>query len=210
MNNAIKPSLTQFVDYTLRKSVSSKLTKVKEIKNGQGNYAFYKDFYGPLRNAIINIHERSIDPQLTLDNLLNDEIAKKSNKVDSYRDKIKNYRKFYRKFENATWIKPSESHWNNGVLSIRTTPELGLVKDLETYYIKLYFNNYKGTIRENIDPILRMMYDSERVFPVDKKTKFCLLNLNNGQLYEMKKPTNTQRIVLKVEANQFIDLWNSI
>jgi hypothetical protein len=58
--HATKISLTDFIDFVNRPSMSEKLTKVREIKH-RGPYSSAGDFYRPVREAVIRTHATGRD-----------------------------------------------------------------------------------------------------------------------------------------------------
>src|SRR6185436_11332517 len=93
-------SLSYFVDYMLT-SGTSRITSGKFIRQGPDER--YSDFYRPVREAIVDMHEKGLDTRA-----LNDFLAT----VDEPREKrifpkiVIGYGKFLRQHRRLTWFEP--------------------------------------------------------------------------------------------------------
>lgn len=133
------------------KSGSTKLTKVKQIKNRE-DYSPATDFYKALREGIQDIHRKN-GKKKELKIIL--EKVSDPKKIKNYSESIDGYKKFWGRKE-PIWFEPPMKHWIVSELDVRINPELGLEFDSKKYLIKLYFKNDKLS-KEKITQVLTLM-----------------------------------------------------
>lgn len=133
------------------KSGSTKLTKVKQIKNRE-DYSPATDFYKALREGIQDIHRKN-GKKKELKIIL--EKVSDPKKIKNYSESIDGYKKFWGRKE-PIWFEPPMKHWILSELDVRINPELGLEFDSKKYLIKLYFKNDKLS-KEKITQVLTLM-----------------------------------------------------
>ena len=125
-------SLSYFVDFVLT-SGTGKLTSVKQLKQGKDER--FSDFYRPVREAIVDMHEKGLDTAV-LDDLLTSLVDPREKRIFP---KVANgYRKFLRQGK-VTWFEPPMRDYPLGPISVRVNPEIGLLIDGRPHAIKLYF-----------------------------------------------------------------------
>jgi hypothetical protein len=123
-------SLTDFVDI-VSTSGTPKFTKVKQVKN-RPSYVPAADFYKPLREHIIEIHQRTLS-QKDLQTFLNSLSDKK--KIIIYPILIKGYKKWWGR-KQVKWFEPPQALWSAHGSDVRVNPELGLEINGKLYLIK--------------------------------------------------------------------------
>ena len=124
-------SLTYFVDFVLKVG-TPKLSGVKEFK--EHRYDHLTDFYKPLREAIVDMHEKG-KPDRALDDLLGTLTDERKRRI--FPGLVEEYRKFLR--PGMSWFTPPHTTLPVGDLEININPELGFEIDGTPYLIKTYF-----------------------------------------------------------------------
>lgn len=116
-------------------SGSSKITKIRQLKN-RGPYLPQTDFYKPLREGIIRVHQ-SGQSKSTLQAIL---LKVNPKKLANYGAALDGYSKWWGS-RTLTWFDPpTASYWNNG-FEVRINPELGLEINGERHIIKLFLRD---------------------------------------------------------------------
>lgn len=197
----INISLTDFVDY-VSKVEPSKYTKVKTIK-GRDDYAPYKDFWKPLREAIIDLHKDNLERD-SLDEVLGKVASKKQ---ELYQELIKQYKSFLGR-KKIEWFDPPFKEWKYDDLRVTLNPEMGLEINGTFYVIKLYFKAEKLT-QSKADLILLLL--NERLKKRNyKDVVFAILDIPRKKLFEKTKLRKEHLALLEGEAESFIKIWNSL
>lgn len=137
IDSKIQISLTDFIDF-VSKVGTTKFTKVKEVKNREPYHPAF-DFWKPLREKIIEIHENGKNKNL-LDEVLKDLTDK--NKIGLYPHLIAQYKSFLGR-KKTEWISPPFVDWKTGDLRIKINPEIGLFIN-DKPYITLKQNLYQN------------------------------------------------------------------
>ena len=201
-SKAIEISLTDFIDFVC-KTGSAKMTKVKEVKHRDA-YSPAFDFYKPLREGIIAIHQKDSgkkELQLIIENL------KDPKKVSNYLDAISGYEKFWGR-KKIEWFSPPTKNWSIGNMSIRINPELGLILNEQKYIIKLYFKEDKVQ-KSRIDQILTLM-ENELRGKASKDTLMAVLDVKSSKIF-IKEDNNMSLLpLLEGEASSFETIWKVI
>lgn len=198
----IEISLTDFVDFVC-KAGSSKLTKVKQIKN-RDTYSPATDFYKALREGIVTNHQQNGDKRSL--NKIIDNITD-TKKIKSYTDSVEGYKKFWGR-KSIKWFDPPFKHWITGDIDVRINPELGLEYDNKFYVIKLFLKNEKLS-KDKVDQILTLM-ESQLRNNLDEDIKMAVLDVKNSKLF-IKEDTDISLLpLLDGEAKSFEAIWNGI
>jgi hypothetical protein len=198
----IELSLTDFVDFVC-KSGSTKLTKVKQIKNRE-DYSPATDFYKALREGIQEIH-RNNGKKKELKSILDS--VSDSKKIKNYTESIEGYKKFWGR-KDPVWFEPPMKHWIVSELDVRINPELGLEIDGKKYLIKLYFKSDKLS-KEKVTQVLTLM-ESELRNEVDSDVNMAILDVKNGKLFIKEDRDLTLLPLLKGEAMSFEIMWDDL
>ena len=197
----ISISLTDFIDY-VSKVGASKYTKVNEVfAREEYNPAF--DFWKPLRDGIIDIHENKKDKS-ELNKILEGLTDKK--KILRYPDLIESYKSFLgrKKYE---WFEPPYKDWQTGDLRIRLNPELGLeIKGIQ-YVIKLYFKSEK--LSQGKADLILLLMNTKLKRGYYKDVTFSILDIERNKLFEKTRLDNNHIALLEGEALSFMNIWHS-
>lgn len=192
-------SLSYFVDFVLT-SGTGKLTSVKQLKQGKDER--FSDFYRPVREAIVDMHEKGLDTAV-LDDLLTSLVDPREKRIFP---KVANgYRKFLRQGK-VTWFEPPMRDYPLGPISVRVNPEVGLLIDGRPHAIKLYFRG---------DPL-----SPQRVMVVNQLlanalgstwpgTVFSVLDVRRAKLYPYR-PRSEVVHLLRAEAASLSSLYAAI
>ncbi|MFT3768930.1 MAG: hypothetical protein QM820_26110 [Minicystis sp.] len=111
-------SLTYFVDFALKVG-TPKLAGVKEFK--EHRYDHLTDFYKPLREAIVEMHEKG-RPDKSLDDFLGTLTDERKRRI--FPGLVEGYRKFLNAAPKK-WFTPAHTVLPIGDLEININPELG-------------------------------------------------------------------------------------
>lgn len=198
----IELSLTDFVDFVC-KSGSTKMTKVKQIKN-RDDYSPATDFYKALREGIQEIHRKN-GKKKELKAII--EKISDPKKLKNYSDCVEGYKKFWGR-KNPKWFEPPMKHWIVGELDVRINPELALEVDGKKYVIKLYFKSDKLS-KEKVTQVLTLM-ESEIRTEVDSDVNMAILDVKNGKLFIKEDRDVSLLPLLKGEAMSFEIIWDGI
>ena len=203
--NLIELSLTDFVDY-VSKAGSSKLTKVRQLKERDIVYNPAHDFYKALREGITDIH-RTNGTKADLNRII--ENLKDKKKLENYNLTLEGYKKFWGR-KNINYFDPPFKHWIIGDLDVRINPELGLEFNGEFYIIKLYFKSDKLSKDKTAQILTLMEAELRNVDGVEEEVKMAILDVKNSKLY-IKDDKNLSLIILLAgEAKGFQEMWNSL
>ncbi len=192
-------SLSYFVDFVLT-SGTGKLTSVKQLKQGRDER--FSDFYRPVREAIVDMHQKGLDT-LVLDDLMSSLVDPRERRI--FPKVVNGYRKFLRQGK-MTWFEPPMRDYPLGPLSVRVNPEIGLLIDGRPHAIKLYFRG---------DPL-----SPQRIVVVNQLlanalsttwpgTVFSVLDVRRARLYPYR-PKSEVGLLLKAEAASLSTLYSSI
>jgi len=124
--------LTDLVDVVSR-SGTPKARKVATIKN-RPPYQPQTDFYKPLREGIVAIHQQGGD-KTALKALLGSLADKK--KAANYPGAVDGYQKWWGK-KTLEWFAPARAIHSHAGVDVAINPELGLIVEGHRMHIKLY------------------------------------------------------------------------
>ncbi len=198
----IEISLTDFMEF-VNKSGGSKMTKVKEIKYRPG-YNPSTDFYKPLREGLIEIHQ-NLKSKKDLKNILDSLTDKK--KIDNYPIAIEGYKKFWGR-KTISWFAPPFCHWRIGDLGVRINPELGIEFGGIFYAVKLYFKPTKLT-KDKVSQILSLMEDQLRGH-TEPEVVFAVLDIKNNKFFSNDGKDTSYVPLLQGEARSFETIWKKV
>lgn len=192
-------SLSYFVDFVLT-SGTGRLTSVKQLKQGKDER--FSDFYRPVREAIVDMHEKGLSAAV-LDDLLMSLVDPREKRI--FPKVVSGYKKFLRQ-GRVTWFEPPMRDYPLGPLSVRVNPEIGLLVDGRPHAIKLYFRG---------DPL-----SAQRVMVVNQLlanslsatwpgTVFSVLDVRRAKLYP-HRPKSEVGLLLRAEAASLSSLYAAI
>lgn len=197
-------SFTTFVDFA-SKSGPARYTHVRNARRDyDGGYEVFKDFYRPLRDAIVELHRSGSSPDVLSNALSRLSDAKKRT---NYPKAIDGHARWMRRM-TPTWLAcPTTRRWAAEGLSVRVNPELGLLIGGAPHLVKLHFKAEKLTKRQ-MDAILRMV---EVTFADDPKGWTpSVLDVRRGKLITPTVDVPGIDAVLRSEAATFASLWRSL
>lgn len=201
----ISIGLTQFLDFTLKRSSAARTRFVRSVK--YTDYHPARDYWKQLRDEIIRIH--SNDLPLDYLNELTETVD--SRKRKNYMESIKLYQNFF-KDKEVEWFNPGKSFWSfNEDLTVRSNPELGLIINGKPHLIKLYFKGQNERIdKHNTASTLTLMNSS--IFEIEhpENINSSLLNIRRGRLFSNNFVDDDLLLSLESDALQFIYLWNNV
>lgn len=204
MKNVI--SLSEFMNFSTKKSTSSRMKAVKDIKY-KPDYHPGVDYWKKLRDEIKKIHENN----LPIENLKNIVFSVPIERQENYRKNINAYINFFKK-HNPEYFPVGKALWDfDDNLSVRAYPELGLIINGKPYLVKIH---YKSTNKELSKPTIQttltamMLAKSDYVLP--EKPTYAVLNLANRKIYESDKLLDNDVTLLKADAFQFSFLWTQV
>lgn len=208
MQEPIKISLTQFIDFTLTQGIA-RVKCVKDIKY-QEPYHPAKDFWGILREAIKYAHQNNLglDYLDTVMSKINDE-----RRLNNYPIAIKQYKKFCRN-KDIEWFDNGNSFWSMNSLFIRSTPELGLIINGKPHLVKLYFkgrNNKLG--KRNSRNTLALMKMSTYEKKHQEDIVCSILDIATCRLISSTPTEEINKelhLSLATDAVNFLYLWDQL
>lgn len=201
----ISVSLTQFIDFTIKRNGLSKISHIRRIKGYEYNPA--TDYWKRLRDEIKRIHQNNLDLD-ELDSLV-DKVNEK--KKANYAKLIRFYKKHFRN-KRIEWFDPGNSNWMfDNQLLVRSSPELGLYINGKPHIVKLYFKGEDNRIDvNNIKSTITLMNESSFNKSLPDETITSVLNIRRNKMYSDNDINENLLISLESEAQQFIYLWNNI
>jgi hypothetical protein len=194
-------SLTDFVDIVSR-SGTPKATKVAEVKN-RPPYEPAFDFYKPLRDRIIDIHEKGKSKS---DLAAVMAAVTDPKKITAYPDIIAGYRKWWGNKSLAWFDPPSHLFTQHGV-DVSVNPELGLVVNANRHLIKLYFKAEPLT-KNRVDIITHMMAVALGLNL--KGVTMSVLDVRNSKLISPTVPISHLNAMLDAELAYIAALWRQV
>jgi hypothetical protein len=189
--------MSEFVDFVLT-SGTGKLTAVRYVK--QHLYDRGADFYKPLRESIVDAHEKGLDVPAALADYLTTVVDPRERRI--FPKVVKGYGKFLRG-QKMTWFEPPMRDYPVGPLSVRVNPEVGLLIGGKPHAIKLYFRG---------DPLApqRAMVVNELLHGAFSATwpgTVCaVLDVRRARLYPYR-PKSEMGALLRAEAASFASLY---
>jgi len=195
-------SLTKFVDF-VSKAGTPKYTVVKQWKH-QLPYNPATDFYKPIRDEIITMHQQ---------NLSTSQLIKFASKISDqkkqsvYPEIIEGYKKWVGR-KKAVWFDPPQGKWNHLSLNVSVNPEIGLTINDISYIVKLYFKS-DPLAKNRIEIVTHLMGE---VFQEHFKDgyKMAVLDIRQSKLITPTIPISGLTHQLEAEAAYWMSLWEKI
>src|SRR5262245_8488422 len=183
-------SLTYFVDFVLKVG-TPKLAGVKEFK--EHRYDHLTDFYKPLREAIVDMHEKG-KPVRALDDFLGTLTDERKRRI--FPELVESYKKWLR--PGMRWFTPPRTTASVGELEIDINPELGLEIDGKPHLVKTYFRG-EPLAQKRVSIVLGLI--NSALGATRPGTVFAMLDVKNGQLRTLKSTPNPRLgLLLRGEA----------
>ena len=193
-------SLTYFVDFVLKVG-TPKLSGVKEFK--EHRYDHLTDFYRPLREAIVDAHEKG-KPDRALDDFLGTLTDERKRRI--FPGLVEGYRKFLR--PGMKWFSPPHTTLPVGDLEININPELGFEIDGTPYLIKTYFRG-EPLAQKRVATVLGLI--TSALGSGRPGTVFAMLDVKNSRLRTLKSAPNPRLgLLIRGEAASFSTIYASV
>lgn len=194
-------SLTTFVDF-VSKSGTPKITVVRRFKRGDA-YRPAFDFYKPVRDAIVDVHEHG-NPRKALDAIVAG--LKDPRKLASFTAVVRGHKKFMRNHA-AKWFDPPKGSWAESGIVVHVNPELGLEIRGVPHVVKLYFKAERMPKR-NVATITRLM--AKALAEPGSRTVFGVLDVRRGALHVPSGAVPGIDALLSSEAASFAAILASL
>jgi len=193
-------SLTYFVDFVLKVG-TPKLSGVKEFK--EHRYDHLTDFYKPLREAIVDMHEQG-KPDRALDDFVLTLTDERKRRI--FPGLIEGYRKFVR--PTMKWFTPPHGTLAVGDLEININPELGFEIDGTPYVIKTYFRG-EPLAQKRVQVVLGLI--TSALGAGRPGTVFAMLDVKNSRLHTLKSAPNPRLgLLIRGEAASFSTIYAAV
>ncbi len=194
-------SLTYFVDFVLKVG-TPKLSGVKEFK--EHRYDHLTDFYKPLREAIVEMHEKG-RPDASLDEFLTTMTDERKRRI--FPGLVEGYRKFLRSTP-MKWFSPPLTALPVGDLEININPELGFEINGKPVLIKTYFRG-EPLAQKRVNIVLGLIQAA--LGPTRPGITFAMLDVKNARLYTLKAAPNPRLgLLLRGEAASFSTIYAAV
>lgn len=196
-------SMTIFMDFIVA-SGTKKISCIHRAKEQyKRGYHPSRDFYKPLREGIVQMHQRG-EPLTALDEVLQGLTDPK--KATSYPKCIAGYDKCI-SGKSVAWIACRPKTWKAASLEVKVNPELGLTIDGVTHVVKLYFK-VDPLNQAAVEPMLRLIDLSVPGEP--KGATAAVIDVQRGRLLTHRGPKRDIDALLAAEASSFAMLWDAI
>lgn len=185
--------LSSFVDFVLKVG-SPKVAVVRELKDRR--YDHLTDFYRPLREAIVEMHEKG-QPLVALDAVAEAMTDERKRRI--FPEAIAGYRAFLGA-HRAVWAAPPRAELPVGGLEVAVAPELGFEIDGVPHVVKAYFQG-EPLAQKRVDLTLSLMSDAlSRRQP---RAVFAVLDMPKSRLRLLGKRPPDLSLLLRGEAAAF-------
>lgn len=195
-------SLTDLVD-VVSKAGSPKATKVRQIKN-RNDYSPATDFYKPLRDGIISVHQ-SGKSKSELDSILNG--LKDVKKRSAYPEIIEGYRKWWGG-KKPEWFSPPTAVYTNSGIDVSINPEIGFLYNDTPHVIKLYLKD-DDVNKSKMDLITALMEHCLRQ-KTSANTRIGVLDVRGSKLYTLGTNSAVQKAIIDAELAYVAALWPNV
>jgi hypothetical protein len=195
-----KVSLTYFVDFVLKVG-TPKLSGVKEFK--EHRYDHLTDFYKPLREAIVDMHEKG-KPDRALDDFLATLTDERKRRI--FPQLVESYRAWRK--PGFKWFTPPQTTLPVGDIEININPELGFEIDGTPYLIKTYFRG-EPLAQKRVTVVAGLI--GSALGPGRPGTVFAMLDVKNSRLHTGKSAPNPRLgLLLRGEAASFSTIYAAV
>jgi hypothetical protein len=195
-------SLSYFVDFVLKVG-TPKLAGVKEFK--EHRYDHLTDFYKPLREAIVDVHEKA-RPDRALDDFLATLSDERKRRI--FPGLVEGYRKFLRSKASMKWFSPPHTALPVGDLEININPELGFEIDGTPHLIKTYFRG-EALAQKRVAVVLGLI--TSALGAARPGTVFAMLDVKNARLHTLKSAPNPRLgLLIRGEAAAFSTIYAAV
>jgi hypothetical protein len=186
--------LSSFVDFVLKVG-TPKLGVVRELKDRR--YDHLTDFYRPIREAIVEMHEKR-RPLEALDATLAAMTDERKRRI--FPDVIAGYRAFL-SAHRAVWSTPPHAVLPMGALQIDVAPELGFEIDGVPHVVKPYFQG-EPLAQKRVDLTIALMQAA--LSAGRPRAAFAVLDVPNARLRLLQTRADERLLLLlRGEAASF-------
>ncbi len=196
-------SLTDFVDI-VSASGTPKATKVRQIKR-RPPYSPATDFYRPIRENIIEVHETEQD-QAFIDLVITGLTDPK--KMTAYPPIVTGYKKWWGR-KSLNWFNPPNIQYSKYNVTVSVNPELGLDINGIPHLIKLYFK-LEPLSKNRIDIITHLMSVTASTHCASPSTKMSVLDVRRAKLFTPTVPIQGLTHILNAELAYIANLWPQV
>ncbi len=195
-------TLNDFIGF-VGKTESRRRKKVLDvISRMEKEYAPEKDYWKKMRTVVKKFQKSGSVEPLDLYKALQKLNPKK---YLNYKAAVEGYEKFFGS-NNPIWFEPISKDWEHGELLIKVNPDMGLRINGEKHLVKLYFSQEKLSV-ESLAVIFELMRASLNEPP---GAKISLLKVRDSRLLTMGESDPRMIILLKKEAEYFVELWKKL
>ena len=195
-------SLSYFVDFVLKVG-TPKLAGVKEFK--EHRYDHLTDFYKPLREAIVEMHEKG-KPDRSLDEFVGTLSDERKRRI--FPSLVEGYRKFLHASPSMKWFTPPHTTHAVGDIDININPELGFEIDGTPHIIKTYFRG-EALAQKRVQVVLGLI--TSALGAGRQGTVFAMLDVKNARLHTLKAAPNPRLgLLIRGEAASFSTIYASV
>ena len=203
MSATITLGLTDFVAIAT-KNAGPKATAVANVKK-RGPYDPAADFYKPLREGIIDLHQRG-DKKDELGKILKGLTDPK--KIANYPDLIDGYRSWWGR-KDLEWFSPPRGVFSHRNVDVTVNPELGLRIKGVPHVIKLHLTKTEKLSKPRLDVVTFLMEQELRALMPE--ARMCVLDVRNGKHVEGSSPPKpAMGAILRAELAWVAEIWDSL
>jgi hypothetical protein len=194
--------LASFVDFVLKVG-APKLAVVRELKGHR--YDHLTDFYRPLREAIVEMHEKG-RPDSVLDAFVESMHDERKRRI--FPGIVEGYRKFLRSSSRMRWFTPPHTVLPVGDLEININPELGFEIDGVPHVIKMYFRG-EPLAQKRVSVVIGLINGA--LGGTRPGTVFAMLDVKNARVHTVKAAPNPRLgLLLRGEAASFSTIYAAV
>jgi hypothetical protein len=197
---SIRISALNLADFST-KADSAKINFVRRLKLDTENPKGY-DYWKKLKDTIRKLHQGLITLE---DFILLPETVKLKDKVN-YQNSVKDYLEFITNKE-LSYFKPLTSVWVQDKVSIKISPDLGLVYNDQKYVVMLYIR-MEPLIQRKADLILTLAKNGLK--NADNHCKYWLLDVMAKNLFTDSDIDPNTLFIIKQEILKFESIWNKL
>lgn len=197
-----KIMLGDFAD-VVSKSGSPKATKVAQIKN-RPDYSPITDFYKPLRDAIIEVHQSGGEKKALSAVMKGVQDQKKQS---NYPAAIAGYQKWWGR-KKVAWVKPTTGLYSYQGIEVSVNPEIGLTMDGVKHIIKLHLKA-DALVKNRADLITGLMELTLRE-NVGKDCVVGILDVRNAKLFRFGSDLHAFHAMVDSELAYVAAIWDRV
>lgn len=196
----MKISLTELVDIVAKAGVRKARQVGLTAERHEDEYSVAKDFYKPLRDAIVAVHKRGESKSRLLDLFAH---VRDQKKIGRYRLLVSCYQKWWAR-NDLIWVDPVAGLYSRHGITVSINPEIGLrFQNGEVLIIKLYFKAEKLS-RADADLITSLMATSLG------RTDVAVLDVERRRIFLPPKDNSSRMMMLSAELAYIAELTQNL